>query len=279
MLKLIMKNLPHVNRSILHGIADPAYVVPDIVHYFWFPEESNMKRLSFIYYLSMMSTLRYYRPRAIWFHCDHLPDPNDQWWSSVWKNVPITVVHHDRWPVSTSSNVPMLSSLARRQLHLSAIAEVLVEHGGIYVDWNVLVLQSLVPLRQHDLCIGKLSDLSESIDFLSARRNSTFLRLALEGIRSRSAATHGDLIEEIRELHQKRPELLLTDPFCLSQAAQRHAGALTMMTTGDFHRQTLGIRIPHESQRAVTADSIRMLNDTYGAAMRHIYYGSSELLP
>jgi len=38
----------------------------------------------------------------------------------------------------------------------SAVVATLLEHGGIFVDWNILVVRSLNPLRNYSTCLSKV---------------------------------------------------------------------------------------------------------------------------
>jgi len=113
---------------------------------------NNSAKMSFADFLSVHSVYHAQHPDAVWFHCNQLPDATDFYWSQLWKSVPLTVIYHNQ---QTSKHGSGLSGL-NPSLD-SVVVTTLLDHGGIYVDWNILVMQSLNPIRNHSTCFGKVS--------------------------------------------------------------------------------------------------------------------------
>jgi len=104
--------------------------------------------------MSVLSVHRIQKPDDIWFHCTSLPDSSDFYWRQLWKFVPLTVIYHDQRTVK--HDVKTGIKLAQD----SAIVATLLKHGGIFVDWNVLVVRSLNSLRNYSACVSKVSFLA-----------------------------------------------------------------------------------------------------------------------
>jgi len=102
-------------------------------------------------FMSALSVYRVQHPDAIWFHCNSLPDDGDFYWGQLWKFVPLTVIYHDRQTVKHESE---RGCNAARD---SAVVATLLKHGGIFVDWNILIIRSLNPLRNYSTCVSKVS--------------------------------------------------------------------------------------------------------------------------
>jgi len=140
-LKEILSYLPQSDQSLLP--------IPDIAHFFW--SSDGRQSFPFVDYLSVLSIHRHHRPRTIWFHCDQLPDRLDPYWSRLWQSIPITVVHQDIGP--TSGRGDQLSVVGQEEARNAHIIEVLLKHGGIFIDRNVIVVNSLEKLRHHNSCV------------------------------------------------------------------------------------------------------------------------------
>lgn len=113
-----------------------------------FPKSSA--KMSFADFMSVLSVYRIQQPDAIWFHCSSLPDSRDFYWTQLWTFVPLTVVYHDSHKLETGL----------KSVQDSAVVATLLEHGGIFVDWNILVVCSLDPLRNYSTCFSKVCLLS-----------------------------------------------------------------------------------------------------------------------
>jgi len=65
--------------------------------------------------------------------------------------VPLKIVHREPPSQINRKNFSKI-------YHLSDVArlEILLQHGGIYLDYDVIVVNSLDPLRCYDATLGKL---------------------------------------------------------------------------------------------------------------------------
>ena len=107
-------------------------------------------KMSFANFLSVLSVYRIHHPDTIWFHCYHLPDVDDLYWNQLWKSVPLTFIYHEQ----QTSKRELESGL--NPARDSAVVATLLKHGGIFVDWNILVVRSLNPLRNYSTCFSKV---------------------------------------------------------------------------------------------------------------------------
>jgi len=101
-------------------------------------------------FMSVLSVYRTQQPDAIWFHCNSLPDNSDFYWGQLWMSVPLTVIYHDQ----QSGRHDLQRGF--KSLQDSAVVATLLEHGGIYVDWHILVVRNLNPLRNYSTCFCKV---------------------------------------------------------------------------------------------------------------------------
>jgi len=120
--------------------------------------------MSFADFMSVLSVYRIQQPDAIWFHCNRLPNNSDFYWGQLWKSVPLTVIYHDEQTGKHDFETGLKS------VQDSAVVTTLLQHGGIYVDWNILVVRSLNPLRNYSTCVSKVGLLLTFIVILSVNQ-------------------------------------------------------------------------------------------------------------
>lgn len=118
-------------------------------------DDADKRRVTFTDYMSILSAYRIQQPDEIQFHCSRLPDSEDVWWSRLWKEIPLRIVFHDK---SALTGQLRLTREQKQLCKLSAI-KVLLDQGGIFIDWSVLVIKNLNPLRQHSVTLGKVLSL------------------------------------------------------------------------------------------------------------------------
>ena len=117
--------------------------------------------MTFVEYMSILSVYRVQRPDQIQFHCSRLPGVEDYWWTRLWREIPLKIVHHDK-----SSLIKHLKlDKSRNQLCKLLAIKVLLDQGGIFIDWNVLVVKNLDPFRRYNFTLGKVIKYCESVDY------------------------------------------------------------------------------------------------------------------
>lgn len=144
------------------------FSIPNLIHYVWFSKHTY--RL--IDYVCMVSALRKQDPDLILVHGD--VEPKGQLWEwfkeeagsklkFVKKHPPTTIFGHKLTEIVHQSDVARL--------------QILLQVGGIYLDTDTLVLQSLNPLRKEKKVVMGLfdKDLLANAAIL-ANKDSTFLR-------------------------------------------------------------------------------------------------------
>ena len=133
---------PHTNR------------IPNIVHFIWF-DTKDKREFGFVNYLSVLSAYRIQKPDQIMFHCDRAPTV-DKWWTQLSREVPLS---HFRVYIQSQ----MMSHTGQNIDHPEHIIDilrlqVLHKYGGIYIDLDAIVINSLNPLRHYPAVIGQEID-------------------------------------------------------------------------------------------------------------------------
>lgn len=121
------------------------FLVPNIVHFVWF---SFDERLKFHQMISIRSAYLFIKPDMIILHCDN--EPTGYWWKYV-KNLIKTLIIRKITPPKI-----VLGKRLVKVEHQSDIAriQILQQYGGIYLDFDVIVLKSFDDLRYYNYTMG-----------------------------------------------------------------------------------------------------------------------------
>ena len=245
-------------------------VVPNIVHYIWFGEEG--KTMSFVNYLSILSARKVQKPEAILFHCNNLP--SGKWWNLLWRQVSLTIIHRE---APTHIHNQSLS----HSWHQGDIAklEILMKYGGIYLDYDVIVLNSFDPLRVFDLVAGKEKTEEMNAGILLAKPNAPFLHLWYESFRNNYRPHDWDfnIAKLSYALLQKVPHLVHLETHRLSYPDPRDRDLLFDKVV-EWHDLFCIHVIHHVLRREYTPENIKYLRSTFGEITRLTYYGSPDIV-
>lgn len=121
--------------------------IPNIIHYTHLVlPGTTPKPFSLVHFLAVKSAYIYNRPDTIFFHCTE--EPTGEWWEQA-------------RPYVTINKVEAPTSIAGRRFYHPAHSSDLLrlyqlrEHGGIYLDLDVICTRSFAPLRDHEFCLGQ----------------------------------------------------------------------------------------------------------------------------
>ena len=267
---------PHVVTSLDGRITsllteEDRFVVPNVVHYVWFGE---YERLRFHQMLSILSVTKIIKPDEIIFHCDNLP--RGQWWKYVNNHVKNMTVVKLKSPTEIFGN-PII-----RPEHKSDVArlEILMKHGGMYIDTDVIVLKPFTPLRRFNITMGieyhgDPGRLNNGI--IIANKNAKFLRIWYDTYRNftkREWDYHDSIIPY--RLQFQYPRLIHVEEKTLNYPSGKEID-LIFKHRYDWSRNYamhLWYRL-HEFEH--NQIGIRHMNTTFGEIARFIYYGSPKL--
>ena len=245
----------------------PVYKVPNIVHFIWFGENREMK---FLNYISILSAHRIQKPDAIFLHCNHLPV--GQWWEKLWREVPIKIYHRE--PPSEIHGQRLLHVFHKGDI---AKMEILMEHGGIYLDCDVIVVNPMNELRRYDATLGKEKPPKLIAGIIVARAKAPFLKLWYESYRDNYRALDWDYncARVAYQIYLKRQDLLHVEPYKLTTPdwKDRHQ----LFDEVIEWRKLYCIHVmQHELNTEYNPNNIKDLDSTFGEAVRYIYYGNSS---
>jgi hypothetical protein len=253
------------------GVHHP-YLVPNIVHFIWFGKNRN---LTFINYISIRSAHDRQKPERILLHCDHLPV--GPWWERLQSEVAMEIVH--KTPPTHVGSQPI--GFRYGFYHQADVAklEVLMAYGGIYLDCDVIVINTLDPLRIYEMAIGREKLPKLIMGSILANKNARFLKVWYDTYAYMYRPMHWDYNTGTVSFYMftRRPDLIHVEPFRLSTPdwTDRHLLFDGVIKWQDFY--VLHVMTNH-MQMTFTPDNIRQLDSTFGQVMRLVYYGSPALL-
>ncbi|XP_077863664.1 uncharacterized protein LOC144348038 [Saccoglossus kowalevskii] len=148
-------------------------VVPNVAHFIWFSNHT----FRFYHLLSILSAHKIMKADRILFHTDS--EPEGAYWDELKQKVPeLEIIHRD--PPLTIFNLTL-----NARWHQADIAslEILMEHGGVYMDPDIFVVQPLDYLRHYECVMGREIPGFIAKGIIFANKDSQFLRLYYDGYR------------------------------------------------------------------------------------------------
>ena len=141
------------------------YIIPDVVHYIRLQEPN----VTYVQMLCLLSLLKNHRPQKIIIHTD--VELQGKYWENLRRNYTIELNYYEapRYVFGSPLSSPYHSTDIAR-------IEILMKYGGIYLDSDVFVVQSLDKFRKFEMVIGWPEDEAFGTQVLIAHKNARFLR-------------------------------------------------------------------------------------------------------
>ncbi len=242
------------------------YLVPNIVHFIWFAKKG--KEMTFINYVSILSVHKFQRPDIIMFHCNELP--SGEWWHKLWKLVPMKISYVQ--PPPTIYGQTLL-----HRYHQSDVAklEILMKYGGIYLDYDVILVQSLNPLRVYSTIFGKEKGNKFNAGIIIAQKNALFLSLVHRSYKNHYRPLDWDYnCQRVTyQIYLKFPDLVHVEPIRLTTPdwTERHLLWTSQIKWRELYLIHL---LQHLDWTNYSPEMIAQLNNTMGEVIRNVYFDS-----
>ncbi|XP_070545486.1 uncharacterized protein [Ptychodera flava] len=259
-------SLRHHNRPI----------VPNIAHYTWFGNHT----FRFDHLVSILSAHKFMKPDRIMFHTDCEPE-GDYWEEAkeklgdalqiITRKVPKTVFNNTIAFIQHSSDVARL--------------EILAEHGGIYMDLDVIVLRSLTPLRHYDFVMGRESKIGLNNGIIVSSKDSEFLRLYHKGYRRyENQCWNCNSVLYPGYLAEAHPNLIHVEETSLVQPSHRDTDLIFLghfpWWEGHYTIHTwIRVFLNRSSAKVkFTRENILSWDTAFGELCRYIYHGNANFV-
>jgi len=152
-------------------------MIPNVIHFiFGLKEDFGQQPFSLVHYLAIKSAYECNRPDIIKFYYKY--EPRGEWWEKSKQY--LTLIKVD----------PPTEIFGKPLLHFAHQAdvlrlEILMREGGIYLDMDILSLNSLAPLRKKYKCVmGMEEGVGLCNAVILAERNAEFLKICYEEYRT-----------------------------------------------------------------------------------------------
>ncbi|XP_076819442.1 uncharacterized protein LOC143465150 [Clavelina lepadiformis] len=262
------------------------FVVPNIIHFIWF---GNYLEISQFYqFLSLRSVASLQQPDAIYIHHNTANNGSGSnvILNRIVKEIPcIHFVHHEE-PVSIFNN-KISTHLLRSDV---ARLQILLKHGGVYLDLDVITLKQFDPLRVYSTTFGRSVSNKISNGIILSEKKAPFIEAWYneyknykEGIKS--YAYWGVNIP--MQLYRKYPQLRAhmeessinrpnpwVDGWDATSTAQLDISDNYFLHVHPSYFSDKG----GSSMLGWSEDRLRTLDTVYGTAARIALFGSPELV-
>ena len=148
------------------------------------------------------------------------------------------------------------------------------DYGGIYLDWDVLVLQSFHPLREYEVTLGRETSKALANGIILAKRAAAFLRIWLETYHTYSSKEWGAHSTAMpHKLLQLFPHLLHVEETSLIRP---NIHEIDLLFQGHYPWRNNYAMHVWKRRGPVPQNSAQLkgLNSTLGDIMRHVLYGT-----
>jgi Glycosyltransferase sugar-binding region containing DXD motif len=141
--------------------------IPRILHYtFGMASDFGGKPWSLVHYVCLKSAIRHIRPEQVYFYCEH--EPKGPWWALSRELVTLVKIAAPREIFGRPlTHVAHRSDVVRLQK--------LIEHGGIYLDADVLVQRDFEDLLNEPAVLGREGDCGTANAVILSQPNAPFL--------------------------------------------------------------------------------------------------------
>ena len=256
--------------------AASTYLIPNLVHFV--RVTGRQTALDFTEMMSIKSAFKMQRPDAMYMHCDYPPD--GQWWTDLTSELQIKVIQRS---IPTHIGNIHLNSMS---LACDAIKlDILKEYGGVVMETDVIIIQSLDPLRHYNFSIGQEKSPRLSTGIILANKNSAFLHILLNSLNSSNpllSLTTPDIGRRAYGVWQQQRPLVHVEEEALSSPDWVHRYLL--FSDNDFfrwwRRKLYVVHFMFEKQEGAVynPEYIKTLKNLVGSVLRYICFGSPDLV-
>ena len=256
-------------------------VVPNNVHYVWFSQwgksGANIKNIfRFHHFMSVLSAYKYIKPKTIYFWCDHPPE--GRWWMEARRAAPTMTVMNMSAPKSIYGQRISIYE------HMTDVArmDIVMKHGGIYTDLDVVALKSWDPLLYYDTTMSTSryhfrKSLTNSV--IISAKNSSFLRAWKDSYHDFHKSWGHNSLEMPYEIAKKRPELIHIVSNLIEYPIYPYHKFIHNIGVKLDWSKSYGMHLFHRAyKKEHDPDTIKTLNSTLGEIFRIIYYNTIELM-
>jgi hypothetical protein len=250
----------------------------NILHWVWiFPKYNEM---TYIHLTSCLSVLQNLKPKKIFLWYNNMP------WGGNWtcccniiKETTVEIVYKNIIPAEQ-----FMSKNISFGAHKSDLLRYIImyQYGGIYLDFDVIVLKSFEPLLCYNITLAHESEDTLGNGIIVAKQNSKFIKIWIENYVEDFQPDKWDFnsVQTAMKLAKKYPELIHIEAKSMLHPSWENE-LQYLYQENLYYNWTRNYCIHIWTQVNLASqnpDVIKKLNSTYGQVMRYIWYGSSNII-
>ena len=258
------------------------FQVPNIVHYIWYNTKPSPFR--FHHMLSVMSASKFLNPEVIYFHTDN--EPTGEFWDRT-KSLPKLKINKRDPPLKLYGEDVKPPHFYTSHSNVDRV-KVLMEYGGIYLDFDVFVIRSFDELRKKVCTVGLESDKKACGSVIVCSKDAFFLRLwinsYLDDYQMDEWAYNTGQVPF--NLARRFPELVSVEKTKINRPNFKELDTLWGDKTFNW-RENYAVHTWYRLWKEWSGmfkgvepdpENIKTLNNTFGQIARTILYGSSDFV-
>ena len=154
-----------------------------------------------------------------------------------------------------------------------------MQYGGIYLDYDVFIVNSLNPLRKYEITLGKERTPKFNAGTIIAHKDALYLQVVYQSYRDNYRPFDWDYncARLPYQIYLKHPEMVHVEQYRLTTPDWSERQLLWNDVIDWSNLYTIHTMM-HLNWVEYTPESIRDMNNTFGEITRHLYYGSKKLL-
>ena len=229
--------------------------------------------------------LQHIRPVHIYFW--YTTEPQGIYWYKLLQylhnNSSTTVFFH---PQRIHPPTQIHSRSVKLPEHQADIVKIqkLIQYGGIYLDFDVIVVKSFRPLLCYPATLGEETDGGLCAGIIISKPNSQFLQLWLDSYKTFDDSSWDEhAVKMPYRLWRHHPQTLHVETHSLQRPSWLKHELAYLYGKGmyyDWERQNYAVHLWYRFYNVDhDEDSIRTLDSTVGQLFRYVFYKDKQLLP
>ena len=255
--------------------------VPGIVHFVWlwaYPEPYTFRQL-----LGGLSVLRVLKPCAIYFwNAGYLP--TGEWWDMFVGNA----TESNTTFLTLNITTPMTyAGTIYREAHKSDLVRIhaIKYFGGIYLDFDIIILNPFTPLLCYDMVLGRLGKPPAGLPnaLMIAVPNATFINLWIDAYNRnfRRMKLSYNSVTIPRIIHDAKPGLIHVEESSIHIPSYRHIIAIFGAHYDWQNQYAVHLWNNHADSKPRNINEkpkfIRNMNSAFGEIARWVYFEMAAL--
>jgi len=163
-------------ESFDNKIPDDDFIVPNIYHFIL----TNSKELTDEQYLTILSVVHYQKPSLVFLHHLDAGSLKGKYWQKLIDKFG-SIIRTNQVKLKNKIFEQVIQ-VAKHSFDILKL-EILMFYGGVFIDENVYLTESLEKYRRFEMVVFQFNSSSMRTDLMIANRNARFIRACFDSYR------------------------------------------------------------------------------------------------